>query len=175
MSDDPVNPLLDHLTEDARSLSAIARSWAKAAQDLPAVMMKELVSAFWRGEFEHDGKSSVFVLLKPDSPHIPDSPVDRRLGNYVFTDKLISRVGADLQSDITAERKRVQIFRREAARFFFWKEWDGTDDGLLGLATIPFENWPKDIHELHYSQWCMRRDDFAKCRFGNFLNPLNLL
>jgi hypothetical protein len=162
MSDDPVNPLLDHPTEDARSFSEIDRYWAKAAQDLPAVMMKELVSAFWRGEFEHDGRSSVFRLLKPDSLHIPDSPADRRPGNYVFTDKWISKVGADLQSYITAERKRVQIFRREAARFFFWKVWDGTDDGLLGLATIPFEAWPKDILEVHYSQWCIRRDDFAQ-------------
>ena len=158
MSDDPVNPLLDHLTEDARSFSTIASSWAKAAHDLPAVMMKELVSAFWRGQFERDGKSSIFALLQPDSPHF----FERRPGNYATRADGIVKVGADLRSYVTAERKKVQIFRRAVAEVLCWKEWDGTDDGLLGLAIMPFEKWSEDIQELHYSQWRMRRDNFAK-------------
>ena len=124
--------------------------------------MNELVTAFWLGQFESDGKSCVFVLSRPASPHIPASPVDRRPGDYAISGGKFVKVGADLQPYVTAERSRVPIFRRDAARILCWKEWDGTDDGLLGFATIEYEKWPEETRELHYSQWRMRRDDFAK-------------
>ena len=156
MSEPVHNPLLHWQSEDARALIEIARLWGKTANDLPTLMMDALIGAFWRGEFERIGHSSLFALLQPESTHHDGSP-----GSYGTRSDRIVKVGVDFRPYPTAERMKAQIFRREVAEVLCAHDWDRTDAGFLGLATIPYESWPEDMRELHYSRWRIGRPEFA--------------
>ena len=80
----------------------------------------------------------------------------------------MSELGDHLERHVTAERKEHNLLRREVAEvlggmpeYCPWP-WDGSDDELVGLSTIPFERWPIQMREERYSQWRIRRDDFAE-------------
>jgi hypothetical protein len=128
------------------------------------MMMDALVTSFWRGEFELDGKSRLFALIQVDSPS-----VERRRGNYATTEGgLIVKVGKDDKAYVTAERKSHSLLRRQVANVLCgmpeycpWP-WDGSDEGLVGLSTIPFEIWPIRMRDECYAQWHIRREDFAE-------------
>jgi hypothetical protein len=163
MAGNPTNPLLAHVTEDQRSFAEIAQRWSKPANEPIEIMMEALIKSFWRGEYEHDGNSSVFALLQPDSLSL-----ERKPGNYATSRNLVVKIGYNLDSHVTAERKEHNLFRREVAEVLCgmgeycpWP-WDGSDDGLVGLSTISFEMWPIGMREERYSQWRIRRNDFAE-------------
>jgi hypothetical protein len=146
------------------SFDEIASAWSGATSLPRAMMMEALVNAFWRGEFECDGVSSVFAFVQPDSVAVERSP-----GNYATSrDGIIVKVGDDFNSYVTAERKQHSVFRHEVARVLCgmpdycpWL-WDGSDEGLMGLSTIAFETWPSLMRQERYSQWRIRRDHFAQ-------------
>jgi hypothetical protein len=158
------NPFLAHLGEDQRSFAEIAWCWARAASDKPDTMMTAFIKSFWEGAFEHDGRSKVFALLQPDSPSF-----ERRPGNYAAQARgLIVKVGNNLHSYLTADRRESEIFRRKVAEVLCgmpeycpWS-WDGSDEGLLALSTIPFAQWPPQMREERYAEWRIRREDLAK-------------
>jgi hypothetical protein len=158
-----LNSLLAYLAYDQRSFAEIANYWSKIAREPPETMLCALVSAFWRGEFERDGKSMVFALLPPNSVHTERSP-----GNYAFSDGNVVKVGKDLCSYVTAEREMHQLFRRQVAGALSamsecipWP-WDGSDDGLVGFSIIPWQKWPPDMRRCWYSEWRTRREDFVE-------------
>ena len=78
MSGNPTNRLLAHVTEDQRSFGEIAWRWSKLANEPIEIMMDALIKSFWRGDFVHDGNSSVFALLWPDSRSSNELPATMR-------------------------------------------------------------------------------------------------
>jgi hypothetical protein len=64
------------------SFKEIARAWSKVSGDKPEMLIEALVAAFWLGEFESGGHSTLFMLLKPDSPALTNSAFERRPGDY---------------------------------------------------------------------------------------------
>jgi hypothetical protein len=168
----PIKPglrgrLLAHLNEDQWSFDEIAEHWAMGGHKAETIIAA-LVQSFWRGEFERSGKSRVFALVMPDSVAPERAP-----GNYVIVsdnlkDNIIARVGKDFWARATADRVRCAVLRREVAKALCWMPeycpapWDGTDNGLFALAMLPYESWPIKMREQQYSQWRLRRDDFAE-------------
>jgi hypothetical protein len=163
MTTDMENPLLNHLKEDQRSFGEIASFWAASSGQCAKVLIGALVASFWKGELERDGASRVFSLVQPDSPYF-----ERRPGNYACSSSgHIVKVGRDLRSFPTAERKNISHSRRGVAEglggtpeLIPW-EWDGEEEGLLGFSVIPFEHWPS-LMQRRYADWRIRRDDFAE-------------
>ena len=98
----------DHL-----SFKEIARAWSKVSADNPEMLLEALASAFWRGEFESDGQSALFILLPPDSANS-----ERRPGNYATRGEVVVKVAEDLQSHVSADRKRFPILREGLLTYF---------------------------------------------------------
>jgi len=165
----------------------IARAWSKVSADNPKMLTEALVSAFWRGEFETDGQSALFILLPPDS-----AKFERRPGNYATRGEVVVKVAEDLQSNVTADRKKSPILREVvaymlyrpagqraivsgyAADFAKWSDdkrdlaypnWRAEhEDVYRAHSTTPFEQWPTGPVDMRYycSRWCIRRHDFAR-------------
>jgi hypothetical protein len=151
-------------TADRQSLLDIAWVWSRVAGEPSSMMMDALVRSFWRGDFELDGQSRLFALIQPDSPSL-----ERRPGNYASdTSGLTVKVGADDKAYVAAERKQHSLPRRQVAdvlcgmpEYCPWP-WDGSDEGLIGLSTIPFAVWPIRMRDERYAQWHIQRDHFAE-------------
>jgi hypothetical protein len=92
---------------DELTFRAIAERWGDTSGKPPALVMGELVAAFWRGELEEQGRTVVFRLEKPISPPASDPP-GRRAGSFayssMFADAVVN-VGEDGISYPTADRQ----------------------------------------------------------------------
>ena len=82
MEHDRIDVWEDH--GDHLSFKEIARAWSKVSADNPEMLLEALASAFWRGEFESDGQSALFILLPPDS-----ASSERRPGNYATRGEVV--------------------------------------------------------------------------------------
>ena len=185
MEQDRIGVWEDHA--DHLCFEEIARAWSKVSADDPKMLTEALVSAFWRGEFETDGQSALFILLPPDS-----AKFERRPGNYATRGEVVVKVAEDLQSYVTADRKKSPILREVvaymlyrpagqraivsgyAADFAKWSDdkrdsaypnWRAEhEDVYRAHSTTPFEQWPTGPVDMRYycSRWCIRRHDFAR-------------
>jgi hypothetical protein len=149
---------------DHRSFFDIAWAWSAVTGEPSSMVMDALVRSFWRGEFEPDGKSRLFALIQSDSPS-----AERLPGNYANTENgLTVKIGNDDKAYVTAERKQHWLLRRQVAdvlcgmpEYCPWP-WDGSDEGLVGLSTIPFEVWPIKMRDERYKQWHIQREHIAE-------------
>ena len=158
MSDDPVNPLLDHLTEDARSFSTIARSWAKAAQDLPAVMMNELVSAFWRGELTDD--IDALTILMTRQPFFRARPLFRVALKNSSTANLRELMSLSRKSSLAILGGRAGhpiICPRRRVCLQGWRGYCGTAAAKMTSkwTATSLDPEPGTFHPVCY--WCARK------------------
>jgi len=156
----------DHL-----SFCEIARAWSKVSGDNPEMLMAALVTSFWRGEFESNAQSALFMLLKPDSqpfsassergpgrrPFLLGAGIPSRPGDYTIRGKAVYKTGDDLEPNVTAERKRFHIFREDIARLFYTPR---GQRGLMSGEPRDFEGWSFDRRNSACPNWRAKYEDF---------------
>lgn len=154
----------------------IAGRWSKLGNEPHERMMEALVSAFWRGAFERDKMSEVFILLAPKGP-ISSKPFEELPGQYAYSTArdAVTKIGEDGEHRLTAERRAPGITRRNVATVlggnsdFMPGAWDQTDAGFVAYAKIKYADWPAKMRSAHFENWCLYRDAFARWYAGTAL------
>jgi hypothetical protein len=126
-----------------------------------------LVSAFWRGEFETNNQSAIWIFDGLSKTSDQEGISGKNDG--LVTPKF-SRTGRQFNKDIQLSRRELEpcyLFRRKVAKtlngmseFIPWK-WDDTDADLERWAAEPLANWPELMRTGHFEKWRINRDDFA--------------
>jgi hypothetical protein len=128
-------------------------------------MMGALVSAFWRGDFDHDGGAAVSRLMPArNSPTVETGFVMRSTsGDFSAVDDLGNR-------EWVLPTARFPIVRQDVAEMLsgmaeYWprpNSWDGSDRELIMIANLPFSRWPAGMIEQHFNEWRLEREFFSR-------------
>jgi hypothetical protein len=135
----------------ALSFAAIALEWAGERHIDVEYVLAELVSAFWRGDFEYAGTTQIFMLGAPE-------------GHGTRPDGTVTRRSEDGRPFEVADRKKVPMSRDHFANVVLPTQtnikWDGSAAGLSALAARPLGSWPADCVRGYFEKFLISRQDF---------------
>jgi hypothetical protein len=106
----------------------------------------------------------VFRLMPARNPTAETGFVMRSAsGDFTAVDDLGNRTWVSLD-------ERCPIVRREVAEVLsgmaeYWprpESWDGSENELTMIASLPFSRWPADTIEQHFNEWRLERDFFSR-------------
>jgi hypothetical protein len=150
------------------TFAEIDAEWGGERGVAAGYVLAELVAAFWRGAFERDGKSVVFMQLPPEpvrGAHFPTR-----------IDGVVTRVEADGKRIETAERHAVNIGRKQLAEVALPAiggiHWTGEEKDLAGFAARPLDAWPPLLRTGYFERFSLSRVDFlAWARSAGYAPP----
>ncbi|MEI6559501.1 MAG: hypothetical protein WCO00_13940 [Rhodospirillaceae bacterium] len=145
----------------------IASRWAKQSEARPEIMLELLVQAFWRGDFESHGRSSVFRLMPPETP--PGPPGASDWPGHIWTDAetgIVKVTGEDGEHYVTDERHEVPIERAAFASVLAGSEYMPfrcvrTPEGLAAIVSVPLTGWPSESLKVHFKEWRLHGVSFS--------------